>query len=74
MNKRFITSFNFVMEYYECTREEAAYEKKRALANPYYAERCFNAFYDAHVIHRGNINERAAVQKDAARRSASDSV
>lgn len=57
--QRFIRSFNFVMNHYECTKEEAAYEKARALKDIYEAERCFNAFYDSYFIHRGNIGERS---------------
>lgn len=45
--ERFIKSFNFCMKKYGCTKQEAAYEKKRALKNLKEAERCFNSIHDA---------------------------
>lgn len=42
-SKQFIDNFNLVMNHYECTKEEAAFEKQRVLSNFSDAERCYSA-------------------------------
>ena len=41
-NPQFIENFNLVMNYYQVDKEEAAYEKKRVMANMADAERCYS--------------------------------
>lgn len=42
-SKQFIENFNLVMNHYECTKEEATYEKQRVLSNFPDAERCYDS-------------------------------
>lgn len=40
-SKQFIDDFNLVLNHYDCTKEEAAFEKQRVMANFPDAERCY---------------------------------
>ena len=57
IDARFIADFNLCMEFYECTFEEAKFERKRVIKDYYNASKCFSVI--AEEIRKWSIKDVA---------------